>query len=98
MARVSTGLALMEQETVIRFDREKDTANIYTADGTMINKLDKIYKRSRVHKQGRKITGVEYEVDKKLIQFRAKRIKRTLSDEQKAQKSAAMKLARAKRG
>lgn len=80
------GLSTDEQETVIVMGRNDKHATVYTSDSRMLAKLQKKgepYKRVKVDKQDGKIIAATYEVDKKLISFRNKRIKRILSDEQK---------------
>lgn len=77
------GLPIVEQECVVTIDRETNCARIYASDTRYINKLDKIYKRVRVHRNCDGITAVEYEVPEKLISFRKGIIKRTLTDEQR---------------
>lgn len=44
------GAPISEQETVVQFDRDGETMNIYTSDTTIMTKLDKIYKRKREHR------------------------------------------------
>ena len=81
---------ISEQETVIQFSRDGETMNIYTSDSTVMTKLDKIYKRKREHIADGQIYAVAYDVDKRLLSFRSKRTRRTLTDEQK--KAAAERL------
>ena len=79
-----------EQETVIQFNRDSDTATIYTTDSTVINKLDKKYERTRIHRSGKQIAAVEYDVPKKLVSFRLpmKKVERT--EKQKEQSKNAL--------
>lgn len=77
------GLPVAEQECVVTIDRETHCARIYASDTRYINKLDKIYKRVRIHQNCDGITAVEYEVPEKLISFRSGVMKRTLTDEQR---------------
>ena len=79
------GLSTIEQETVITIDRETRRARIYTSDTRVINKLDKLYERKRVHRNEDGITAVEYEVAEKLISFRSGIVKKNLTDEQRQQ-------------
>lgn len=76
-----------EQETIIQISRDTKTARIYTTDSRMANKLDKIYQRTSVTKNHRRIVAVEYEVPERLINFRAKIAKRNLTEEQKMAKA-----------
>ena len=77
------GLPTAEQECVITIDRETHCARIYASDTRYINKLDKIYKRVRIHQNCDGITAVEYEVPEKLISFRREVVKMNLTDEQR---------------
>ena len=77
------GLSTIEQETVITMDKETRRARIYTSDTRFINKLDKLYKREKVHRNADGITTVEYEVPEKYISFRSGIPKRVYTDEQR---------------
>lgn len=77
------GLPIAEQECVVTIDREAGCARIYASDTRYINKLDKIYKRVRIHQNCDGITAVEYEVPEKLISFRREVVKMNLTDEQR---------------
>ena len=75
------GLPTAEQECVITIDRDTRCARIYASDTRYINKLDKIYKRVRIHQNCDGITAVEYEVPEKMISFRSKISKPNFSEE-----------------
>lgn len=91
-------VSISEQETVIQIDRETGKANIYTSDARVITKLDKIYDRTEVHKQGRSITAVEYQVPEKLISFRKGTAKRKpLTEAEKKRRAENMKKVRARK-
>ena len=75
------GLPVVEQECVITIDRDTRCARIYASDTRYINKLDKIYKRVRIHQNCDGVTAVEYEVPEKLISFRSKISKPNFSEE-----------------
>ena len=75
------GLSTAEQECVITIDRDTRCARIYASDTRYINKLDKIYKRVRIHQNCDGITAVEYEVPEKMISFRSKISKPNFSEE-----------------
>lgn len=77
------GLPAAEQECVITIDRDTHCARIYASDTRYINKLDKIYKRVRIHQNCDGITAVEYEVPEKLVSFRKEVVKMNLTDEQR---------------
>lgn len=80
-----------EQETVVQYDRNGETMTIYTSDTTQMTRLDKIYSRHKEHRQAGEVVAVEYVVDKSLLSYRSKRVKRVLTDEQKEAARARMK-------
>lgn len=86
-----------EQETVIQMDRNGDYARIYTTDALVIAKLDKIYDRYKVHKNGRRIVGVEYRPAKKLISYRKGNRKLALSEDERKRRADSLKKARARK-
>lgn len=86
-----------EQETVIQIDRTGDIARVYSTDATMINKLDKKYARHKVHKQNRKIVGVEYRVDKRLLSWRTVIPKNNQTEEQRRASAERMRKLRDKK-
>lgn len=83
-----------EQETVIQFDRNGTVCHVYTTDSTMMTKLDKKYKRIKQDYANGKPVAAYYEFDKKLLSFRSKIPKRTLTDEQKKAVSERLKKGR----
>ena len=83
-----------EQETVIQFDRNGTDCHVYTTDSTMMTKLDKKYKRIKQDYANGKPVAAYYEFDKKLLSFRSKIPKRTLTDEQKKAVSERLKKGR----
>ena len=96
MGAIKTAISTEEQETVIQISRSTKVANIYTTDTRKINKLDKMYERKVVHKQGREMVAVEYEVPEKLISYRAGKPRATSAAEKKAMADR-MKKARVKK-
>ena len=84
--KLSNSVSIAEQEVCINFMRDDDFATVYTSDTTYMTKLDKLCKSSPdmyslLSDTGR---GKTYRVeDKTLISFRAKKIKRELTEEQK---------------
>lgn len=90
------GIPTNERETVVQYDRNGETMTVYTTDSTQITRLDKIYQRHKEHKQAGEVVAVEYVVDKKLLSYRSRRVKRTLSDEQRAEMVARLKARREK--
>jgi hypothetical protein len=83
-----------EQETVIQFDRNGTVCHVYTTDSTVMTKLDKIHKRVKQDYVNGKPIAAYYEFDKKLLSFRSKIPKRTLTDEQKKAASERLKKGR----
>jgi len=59
-----------ERETIIRFDRSDDTCSIYTCDRTVMTRLDKLYKCTKVYADSDGIYAKEYTTRKQLISFR----------------------------
>ena len=102
------GLALSEQETVIRIGREEQEAVVYTSDTTMMTRLDKLadpenekaplWKLKEVHRS-RSGEGVAktYTTNKKLVSFRAGIVTRDLTEEQKAELAERMRNAQKNR-
>ena len=90
-----------EQETVIQIGRNGSEVSIWTSDTTMMTKLDKLVEKSpenyKLKKIGRlKNSGAtvdkEYIIaDKGLLSFRAARIVRELTDEQKVEMAERLK-------
>ncbi len=88
-----------EQETVIQIDRLTRMARIYTTDARVITKLDKQYDRYMVHKQDRRIIGVEYQVPENLISYRKGTTKkRVLTEAEKAERASRLKKGKEKKG
>lgn len=90
------GIPTNEQETVVQYDRNGETMTVYTTDSTQITRLDKIYQRHKEHKQAGEVVAVEYVVDKKLLSYRSKRVKRALTDDEKASLTARLQAWREK--
>jgi len=63
-------LTKAEMETIIRFDRETNECIIFTADKTVMTKLDKLYRCTSIDDCGGDISKT-YVTDKKLISFRS---------------------------
>lgn len=86
-----------EQETVVQYSRNTDTATIYTTDSTVVNKLDKKYKRTRIHCSGGQISAVEYDIPKSMVSYRTKTSTRPVSEENIQKRRAQLAEARKKR-
>jgi len=89
------GLSLEEQETHITWDRLGETASVITTDRTVMTKLDKMceahpdnYECIHVNRlqDDHSVVEKEYVIaDKTLISFRGEKVKRNLTEEQKAE-------------
>ena len=49
MARITSGLPVEEQETVVQLDRQTKIATIYTSDSRLMNRLSKKYECTKEH-------------------------------------------------
>lgn len=79
-------LSLLEQETIILFNREEKEADVYTHEPSLKKKLDNLCKTSPdvfVKREDNGVGGITYTLPKKLISIRTPREKKTLSEEQK---------------
>lgn len=79
-------LSLLEQETIILFNREGKEADVYTHEPSLKKKLDNLCKTSPdafVKREDNGAGGVTYTLLKKLISIRTPREKKTLSEEEK---------------
>lgn len=68
---------LAEQETIIRYDKSSDVATIYTANKADITKFSKRCKLISKDK-----FGATFEIDKKQISIRAKRVSKTTAQKE----------------
>jgi hypothetical protein len=79
-------LSLLEQETIILFNREEKQAEVYTHEPSLKKKLDNLCKTSPdvfVKREDNGAGGVTYTLPKKLIAIRTPRPKKTLSEEER---------------
>jgi len=79
-------LSLLEQETIILFNREEKEADVYTHEPRLKKKLDKLCKTSPdvfVKREDNGAGGITYTLPKKLISIRTPRAKKVLSEEEK---------------
>lgn len=80
---------IKEQETIIRFYRDENIAEVYTSDTTMMTKFDRLvlaspkWERTEINfYQDRSIASKTYECPREFISFRAKeRTGRSLTPE-----------------
>lgn len=78
-----------EQETIINYNQEEKTANIYTHDPSLMRKLDAALENGETITVKREGDGWrEYELPKKFIKVR---FPRKLSDEQRQEMAERMK-------
>ena len=83
-------LSVQEQEVHVCIDEESKKARIYCSSSRWMKKLDKVADRVKVHKRGRSVMAVEYEVPEKYIKV-TKPTKRKMSEAQRAAASERMK-------
>ena len=99
-----SGVSTDEQETVIVFSRNGDTASVETTDPTVLTKLKRYATTNpdewaltnvttcQNESDPTKVTSVCFECPKKLISFRSKSVApRELTDEEKAEIAERMK-------
>ena len=92
------GLTRYEQEVLINFNAEEQTASIYTANPIWLRKMDKLatahpenFKQIAEEKLEGKIISKTYEFPKDLITIRSFKKKDTLSEEQRKAQSERMR-------
>lgn len=88
--KYNMALTRYEQETIINFNAEEDTAELYTADLVWMRKLDKLVKQNpEQFKEGRcekfegKVTAKRYIFPKRFVTIRSKDVEHKMTDEQK---------------
>jgi hypothetical protein len=85
-----------ERETVITFSDEGDTAAVWTAQRPIITKLKKNAGATLIEEGKFEGTAwARFEIAAGLISFRSTRVKRELTDEQRAALGKRLQLARA---
>lgn len=91
-------LSRCEQETIINFNAEENTAEIYTADPVWMRKIDKLveqnpeqFKPGKSEYYEEKVIAKRYTFPKRFITIRSKDKKSTMTDEQKQVAAARMK-------
>lgn len=84
-------LSKYEQEVMINFNAEEDTATIYTANPVWIRKMDKLVEENpeqfqmyRQEKLEGRVISKAYRFPKRFVTIRSKDLKRELNEEQKA--------------
>lgn len=78
-------LSLLEQETVITWNRAEDQMNVYTADPSLIRRLRGLdaYKLVREHRQDGKVVACDFAADRSLVTLRsAKKKKKEYTEEE----------------
>lgn len=88
----------VEQETVVNFNAEEDTAELYTADPVMIRKMDKLVEENpeqfsgKVHSTYKgEVYAKKYYFPKRFVSIRTKDIKRNVTEEQREKAREQMK-------
>ena len=95
MADINMSVSIEEQEICINAMRDEKFATIYASDSTYITKLDKLCKESPDMNSLIEDTGRGKKLkDKTLISFRAKKITRVMTEEQR--KASAERLRKAR--
>ena len=98
-----TSVSYEEQETTISFSRTDSGAEIWTSDRTTMTKLDRLCSESPEYWKCKKVENfldgslankVYTVTDKSLISFRSKKVKRELTDEQRAEMAERFKRAK----
>ena len=99
--------ALSEQETTINYNREEKTVDVWTSDRTVMTKLDRLCETAPENykcidiaktKDGELISKRYTIADKSLLSFRSKKVKVSLSEEQKRANAERLRRARAQKG
>lgn len=73
MTRITSGLPVEEQETVVQLDRQTKIATIYTSDSRLMNRLSKKYECTKEHRNEGKVVTLEFKVPESYITFRSPR-------------------------
>ena len=91
-------LSRYEQEVIINFNAEEDTATLYTANPAWIRKLDRLVEQNpeqfemyRQEKMDGRVISKAYRFSKRFITVRSKDTKRELTDEQRAELAQRMR-------
>lgn len=80
------GVSLHEQETVIRFNKEEKTMEVYTAYPSLMRKLSNSaeYTKVREDRSDGKVIAMYFRADKKMLTLRTKRAtRRAMTEEEK---------------
>lgn len=87
-------ILVAEQETIINYARDGDECTVYTTDTTVMTRLDKLVEDPEAEWElvqiardmaNKSIVSKEYRTKKNLISFRAKRVSRDMTEEQRAE-------------
>ena len=73
MTRITSGLPVEEQETVVQFFNDTATTEIYTSDSRLMNRLSKKYECTKEHRNEGKVVALEFKVPESYITFRSPR-------------------------
>ena len=98
------GISRQEQETIISFNAEEDTATIWASDPSWIRKMDKLvdsnpdeFKCTRQEEMDGQVIQKRYEMPKKYVSIRSKSRKREMTEEQKKINAERLREARNKK-
>lgn len=91
------GLTRYEQETVINFNNDEDTMQVYTADPALMRRLKSLpaYECIQKDRQDGKVIAMTFKASKKLLTLRSKRVKLELTEEQREERRERAKRIRA---
>lgn len=92
------GLSKYEQEVILNFNAEDNTATLYSSNPVWIRKMDKLveqnpeqFKMYRQEKLQGKVVSKAYEFPKEFISIRSKKRTCNFTEEQRAEMSERMK-------
>ena len=100
---MSAGLSKYEQEVIINFNAEDDTATLYSANPSWMRKMDKLVEKNpdqfKMYQQEKlhgKVVSKAYRFPKSFVSIRSKTRESTLTEEQRLEAAERMKQMREK--
>lgn len=87
------GLTRYEQETVINYNNDEDTMQVYTADPALMRRLKSLpaYECIQKDRQDGKVIAMTFKASKKLLTLRSKQAVSHQTEEQRAASRERMK-------
>lgn len=96
-------LSKYEQEIIINFNAEDDTATLYSSNPAWIRKMDKLVEQNqeefemyRQEKVQGKVVSKAYKFSKSFVTIRSKKTVRTMTEEQRRAQAERMRQLRSK--